>query len=154
MLVVPTCYLGSIAYYASVMKDDNIIEVNDNFERQSYRSRCDILGANGKITLSIPIMRSQKGRLITKDAQIEYEMPWQKQHWRSITSAYRSSPFFDEYEELFAPIYECKERFLVDFNNKLDESIKQAIEIRSKSQLSDYYISKEEAQESNYEFLT
>jgi hypothetical protein len=56
---------------------------------------------------------------MTKDIRIDYSMPWQANHFRSIESAYRSSPFYEHYIDYFAPLFESKSEFLMDLNEKI-----------------------------------
>ena len=79
-----------------------------------------------------------------KDIQISYDAQWQKLHWKSITSAYRSSAYFEYYEDLFAPLYQKKEKFLVDFNGKLQKIIFNCLQTDDSSTLSTSYQNKTE----------
>lgn len=147
-MVVPTTYLGNIAYYATLFSAESYeIEIYDNYVKQSFRSRCEILSANGRMTLSIPIVRNYGKKQLMKDTEIEYVMSWQKQHWRSIVSAYRSSPFFDEFEEDFEKCFSKKERFLIDFNYKLHETITECFGVKYKGDFTSSYVSDTELQE-------
>jgi len=122
--LLPTSYLAPIGYYALLLQNPNCeIEQYEHFVKQSVRNRCDIYGANGKLTLSIPKQRKACSRTLIKDIKIAYNHPWQKEHWKSICSAYRSSSYFEFYEDFFVPFYEKRETFLIDFNLKLQEII-------------------------------
>lgn len=136
-----TCsYLAPIGYYAILLQHtDCIIEQYDFFIKQTIRNRCTILGANGRLILSIPKKRKSSSKTILKDIQISYDAPWQKLHWKSITSAYRSSAYFEYYEDLFSPLYQKKEKFLVDFNGKLQKIVFNCLQTKDNSTLSTYY---------------
>lgn len=146
MVVIPTSYLGNMAYYKTFIENKECkIEGYEHYLKQSFRSRCNILGSNGRLTLSIPILRGGEKKQIVKDVQIEYIMEWQKQHWRSIVSAYKSSPYFEEFEDLFAPHFYKKEKFLIDFNQKLHSTIIECIDERlHRVGFTDVYQTKEE----------
>ncbi len=112
-------YFGSISQYAILSQYDNItFEVHDNYQKQTYRNRMYIYGANGKLLLNIPV-ESQSG-IKTKYANIpiSYAENWQKEHWKSLESAYRTSPFFEFYEDELSALYLEKEEKLMDFNLK------------------------------------
>ncbi|MFI3267254.1 MAG: WbqC family protein [Rikenellaceae bacterium] len=129
MVIVPSLYLGNLAYYKTLFENKSYkIEAFEHYNKQSFRSRLNILGANGKLTLSIPIVKSENRKQLVKDVKIEYIMEWQKQHWRSIVSAYKSSPYFEEYEDMFASHYHKKETFLFDFNQKLHSTVIECFE--------------------------
>ena len=94
-VILNTNYFGNIHYF-SVFKnaDEVLIEVCDHYEKQSYRNRTEIYGANGLLKLVIPLNRQGK-RTVVKDVLIDNSQKWQNEHWRSIQSAYRSSPYFE-----------------------------------------------------------
>lgn len=94
-----------------------IFEVHDNFQKQTYRNRCYIYGANGKQLLNIPIQK-QSGKQLTKDIKIDYSANWQAEHYKSLLSAYSSSPFFEYYIDDLKSILTNKETFLLDLNIK------------------------------------
>lgn len=100
------------------MKAENEITIEqfENFPKQTYRNRTNIYGANGKLSLIIPIDHS--GKRAMKDLQISYADNWQKQHWKSLKSAYQSSPYFEFYEDQMIQLYQKEEKFLLDFNLK------------------------------------
>ena len=89
-LFIPT-YFAPISQYAAIYKSDSIIfEVEDNYQKQTYRNRCYIYGANGKLTLNIPVKHILKeNRKKTKDTLVENDIKWQQQHFKSLQSAYR-----------------------------------------------------------------
>ncbi|CAM1345706.1 WbqC family protein [Tenacibaculum amylolyticum] len=116
-LFIPT-YFSPISQYAFITRADNItFELEDNFQKQTYRNRCYIYGANGKLSLNIPIKhRSSVGRKKTKDTLVENDFPWQSQHFKSLKAAYRSSPYFEFFEEDIFKIFNKKYVYLVDLN--------------------------------------
>lgn len=121
-------YFGPIDYYAEMVKSQSLnIEVCENFQKQTYRNRMNILGANGKLMLNIPTLHD--GTRLFKDLQPSYEYDWQKEHIKSLKSAYQSSPYFEYYEDDIIPILEKKEKFLLDLNLKTIEFINQKLNL-------------------------
>ncbi|MGV0847782.1 WbqC family protein [Empedobacter falsenii] len=121
-------YFGPIDYYAEMVKSQTLdIEVQENFQKQTYRNRMYILGANGKLMLNIPILHN--GTRLFKDLQPSYEYDWQKEHIKSLKSAYQSSPYFEYYEDEVIPILEQKEKFLLDFNLKTIDFINNKLSL-------------------------
>ena len=100
MQFVPA-YFPSIQYVKALLKaKDATFTLESNYQKQTYRNRCSIYGANGKLNLTIPIQHTKRdGRQKDKVVKIMWEENWQKLHWRSLSSAYRSSPFFEFYED-------------------------------------------------------
>ena len=116
-LFIPT-YFAPISQYSAIYQSEAIIfEIEDNFQKQTYRNRCYIYGANGKLALNIPVKhKTTEGRKKTKDTLVENDFPWQQQHYKSLQSAYRSSPFFEFFEEDLLKIFNKKYTFLQDLN--------------------------------------
>ena len=92
-----------------------IIEQHDYYQKQTFRNRTYIHGANGKLLLTIPVKHlGEIGHQYYQTVEIENSFNWQKQHWKSIQSAYRSSPYFEFYEDNLAFLYKIK--FFVPFS--------------------------------------
>ena len=122
--LLPTAYLAPISYYAILLQNPNCsIEMHEHFIKQSIRNRCDIYSANGKLRLSIPKERKGSSKTIIENLKISYKQDWQKQHWYAIESAYNSSPFFEYYKDELKPFFEEKEKYLVNFNSKIQNLI-------------------------------
>ncbi len=126
-LILHPTYFSPIAHYIALANNTNLIfEVQDNYQKQTYRTRCSIYGANGKQMLTVPIQHPVQ-RKLTKDIQIDDSFAWQKQHIKSLQSAYRSSPFFEYYEDDILTLFDKKEKFLLDFNFQAQETIAELL---------------------------
>ena len=123
--VISPAYLPPIEYVAWLLQQETLyFNTTDHFQKQTYRNRCEILGANGVLKLSIPIThQAQK----THQNEIEVipfnSVPWQKQHWKSLSIAYRSAPFFEFYEYDLKPLFETQPHKLWDWNLLLIDKI-------------------------------
>ncbi|WP_369753248.1 WbqC family protein [Flavobacterium sp. WC2409] len=115
-LLYPT-YFPSISHFAAMLQAEKItFEIEDNFQKQTNRNRTYIYSPNGIQLLNIPVKHSKLIRQKTKDIQIEPEFDWQKQHFKSLEAAYRSSPFFEFFEDDIRVIFEKKYKYLMDLN--------------------------------------
>jgi WbqC-like protein family len=115
--IFSTAYLPPISYFKHILNAKNVfIEDDENYQRQSYRNRCCIYSPNGKQSLSIPVKAGNLTNI--KDVKIDYSSHhWQKQHWRSITTAYSNSAYFLHFNEVFHNVYHTKKhKYLLDFN--------------------------------------
>ncbi len=118
-LLLSTAYLPNIQYFSKLLTHPGVqLEVCDHYTKQSFRNRTTILGSNGKQDLVIPVKRPQGNHTYTRDVELDYDMPWLQTHWKALVSAYKHSPFFDIFEAEFYPLYQKKEKFLLDFNLK------------------------------------
>lgn len=129
MLFHPT-YFPSIAQYVAMIKSNNIVfEVEDYFQKQTYRNRCYIYAENGKHLLNIPIKHSKGVKQKTKEVRVDYKNNWNKQHLKALYTAYRSSPFFEFYIDDLLPIFEKEYTFLLDVNLQCYKIIGEALEM-------------------------
>lgn len=116
LLIHPT-YFPSISHFAAMAQSDGIVfEMDDNFQKQTNRNRTYIYSPNGIQLLNIPVKHSKQIHQKTRDVQIENDFDWQKQHFKSLEAAYRSSPFFEFFEDDIRPLFEKKHAFLMDLN--------------------------------------
>ena len=117
MILQPTIFSPTIQYVAIANSDEIIFETEDNYQKQTYRNRYYIYGANGKQLLNIPIIHTKSKEFNkTKDIQIDKSFSWQKLHIKSLQSAYRSSPYFEFYEDELLNFYNKKFKYLIDLN--------------------------------------
>lgn len=145
--LLSTAYLAPVQYYTKLISFDKVlIEKHENFTKQSFRNRCMIYGANGPLTLSIPLIKGITPKTLITDIEIDYTENWQNIHWRSIVSAYRSSPFFEYYFEELEPFYTKKIKYLFDFNLELQNTICEILEIEPEILFTDDFIIEPESQ--------
>lgn len=124
MAVFPATYFGSIAYFKELAKHRHVIlEAKEHFPKQSYRNRCDILGANGILSLSIPVERPNGSKTSMDLVSIPDTENWRARHWRSIKSAYQSAPFFDYYGIEVEELIMNPETNLLQFNTQIIQRI-------------------------------
>jgi len=118
LIVIQPCYFAPISQFAVIYKSKNVcLEVFDNYQKQTYRNRCYIYGANGKLMLNIPIVHNKtKGRQLTREVKVEPYFNWQKQHLKSIKTAYQTSPYFEFYEDEFTAFFNCRYNNLLALN--------------------------------------
>lgn len=129
ILIHPT-YFPNVAHFVAMAKAEHVtFEVDDNFVKQTYRNRTYIYGANGKLALNIPVIHSQKNRQKYRDVKIFNNENWQSLHWKSLLSAYRTSPFFEYYEDELQPLFELKADYILDFNIKCFEVICDCLQL-------------------------
>ncbi|MCB0382034.1 MAG: WbqC family protein [Psychroserpens sp.] len=129
VLMHPT-YFPSIAHFVAMMKAETLVFENfDNYQKQTYRNRCTIYGANGKLDLNIPVHYSQKNRQLYRDVQISNIDNWQDLHLKSLESSYSASPFFEFYIDDLKPLFEIEANNIMDFNFKCLEAVYECLQL-------------------------
>jgi hypothetical protein len=129
-LIHPT-YFPSISHYVAMAQSENVVfEMEDNFQKQTNRNRTYIYSPNGIQLLNIPVKHSKQIHQKTKDVKIETDFDWQKQHFKSLEAAYRSSPFFEYFEDDIRPLFEKKYDFLMDLNFETMDFVSKCLRVK------------------------
>lgn len=105
-----------IWWKAFLEADHRTIDIGEYFQRMSYRNRYYIGTANGRLILSIPLKKGRDQKRPMKDMEISYAEDWQKNHWRSIQSAYMRTPYFEFYMDHLEPLYQGRIPLLHEWN--------------------------------------
>ncbi|MFT5255085.1 MAG: hypothetical protein ACI9RL_000424 [Candidatus Paceibacteria bacterium] len=120
--------------------DKITLEAEDNYQKQTYRNRAYIAHSNGKLLLNIPIKHSKNTlHQKTKDVIPENNFPWLAEHWKSIQAAYKTSPYFEYYEDDLLPLFKNPVIGLQDFNIKIVETIAEIIGLEAEIQKTNSY---------------
>jgi hypothetical protein len=140
ILIHPT-YFPNIAHFSAMVQAKTVtFEIDDNYQKQTYRNRTYIYAANGKLQLSIPIIHSQRERQKYRDIKIFNSEKWQTVHWKSLESAYRTSPFFEFYEDDIQPLFTKKAKYLLDFNMSCLDVVLDCLQLDLISSKTEIYI--------------
>lgn len=139
MTILPLAYLGSTEWFARLVQGDCIIDTGENWVKQTVRNRCDIMTSSGIATLTVPV-HGYGRKIATRDVAIDNSKNWQHRHWVSIVSAYRNSPYFDHYEEKFAPVYSKKLNYLADLSLEMLSILTGILGVSDRVLISENYI--------------
>ncbi len=136
LAIFPLFYLPPVSYF-TLLKENNfefVLEKFEHFPKQTYRNRASIASPNGTLDLAVPVIKGAKVRTAYKDVKISDETRWQRLHWLSLQTCYRSSAYFEFYEDGLASFYEKKYDFLFDYNvalfSWLTKQLKMPVELR------------------------
>ena len=136
-------YFSPIIFYIQLANNSVVyIENDENYLKQTYRNRCEIYAANGKLSLSVPIRKSSNAKIKIRDVMISYETNWQKLHFKSIESAYRSSPFYEFYIDDMHDFFIKKPKFLFDLNLQIIQKFIEILNIKPKICFTEKWIEK------------
>ena len=134
-----TAYFPPVSYFAAMAEDMSglidrkdggssfglspsvvYIDAGENYQKQSYRNRCRFYAADGVQSLSFPVIH-QGGtyKHPIGEIKVDYSTPWLLQHKRAIVSAYRTSAYFEYYQDELFDLMERKPERLLDLNMSL-----------------------------------
>lgn len=116
-IIIHPSYFPSVSHFVAIANADVVtFEMEDNFQKQTNRNRMYIYSPNGIQLLNVPIKHSKEAHQRIREVRIENDFDWQKQHFKSLEAAYRTSPFFEYFENDLLPIFQKRHTFLMDLN--------------------------------------
>lgn len=139
--VFPTSYFGSIAYFRELGKYNSVqFDAFEHFAKQSFRNRCEILTANGPLQLSVPVIKPAGAKTAIGEVMLDDSKNWRIQHWRTIQSAYNSSPYFEHYSfEIESVLFNPTNR-LIELNSAITQLILGFLDFEIEFSLSQAYL--------------
>lgn len=122
-------YWPSITQMVHVAQSEAVIfEYCDNYQKQTYRNRAYIAHANGRLSLNVPVLHNSNGaRQKSRSVKTDGRFPWAEQHWKSLQSAYRSSPYFEYYEDELIDLFSKMDLTLMDHNIRIFERLSELL---------------------------
>ncbi|TVZ25150.1 WbqC-like protein [Gillisia sp. Hel_I_86] len=133
-ILVSLPYFGPISQFKELVDTTKVwIEKEDNFQKQTYRNRMYVYGANGKLSLNIPIKHLPKTEVKVHQkyngVKIDNDDKWQNTHWKSLKTAYQTSPFFEFYEDELAPLFSQEYPTLYEFNQDCFKTVLECLQL-------------------------
>ena len=138
-MMLPLYCFPPIDFVAEIIRTPRpMFSLGERFEKQTYRNRFEIAGANGQQLLSIPLIhKSTHGSMA--EVQIDHHDNWKIKHWRSIETAYRKSPFFEYYAHHFEPLFKRDYVLISEMNLEALHIIKNVFKIKQEITLNTEY---------------
>ena len=142
-VILSIAYLPPVQYFTKIFQHSNVlIESLENYTKQTYRNRCVILGANGPLALTIPVIKTQGNHTPIKLVEIDNSTLWQKNHWKAIESAYRTSAYFEFLADVLLPYYTHRYSNLFEYDTLLLNSILEFISVSPRINQTTLYLPK------------
>lgn len=131
-ILLSTAFFAPVYYYHCISNAGKVfIEKHENFVKQTYRNRCMILAANGALNLTVPVENGRSPGLKITCTRIANYQPWQRNHWRTIVSAYKNSPYFDFFADDIEHFFVRKYDFLFDYNLEIMHAVLSLLDINA-----------------------
>lgn len=131
MVLLTTAYFPPIEYLAAIANECRFnpgmtevepavvyIEACEHYVKQSWRNRCRFYAADGAQTLNFPVCHEDFGKPISQ-MRIDWKTDWLTRHERAIISAYRTSPYFEYYQDELFAILDSRPELMLDFNTQI-----------------------------------
>ncbi|HAC40619.1 MAG TPA: hypothetical protein DCF48_03500 [Rikenellaceae bacterium] len=111
-MLLSSAYFPPLSWLALVARDMTLspdrvlpsraeVELQENYQKQSYRNRCYILSADGPQMLQVPVVHGASWRMA--DVRVDYSTPWVVRTQRALDTAYETAAYYEYYrDEVFA----------------------------------------------------
>ncbi len=140
-IVSPYFTFPAISWWASVAKAETVLfDAAEHFQKMTWRNKYHISGANNSNKLSVPLINGRNQRVPMREVNIHNESRWQTQHWRTIVSVYRRTPYFEYYEPSLQPLFEKQFTGLIDYNKATIQWAKNQLKFQFEEEETDTFI--------------
>ena len=148
-VLLTTAFLPPVEYVAAIaegmtLSPDRIIpsrvclEACENYQKQSWRNRCRILGPRGREDWSLPVVHrngSHNGIPIT-ELEIDWSGDWLHRFQGAMEAAYGSSAFFEYYYDALRDILDSRPSTLWEMNSRCLEWLLGALGVEAVMEIS------------------
>ncbi len=110
----PPEYFPRLSYLSLAHHADRLIVADTlQYSRQSFQNRAKLRNPDGWQWISVPLEGGQHGRVI-KDVAIADRGRWRAKHWRAFMYNYRSTMYFEFFEDRLRPLFDASWSRLAD----------------------------------------
>lgn len=129
-IILPTAYFPPLSWIALMLNSEEaLIEIHETYPKQTLRNRCQILSANGKMNLSVPVKKVAGNNTKTHEIEVLYNENWQQIHFRTIESAYNKSPFYFHYRQFLVDFYSKQFNHLIELNQEAMQIVMKMLKV-------------------------
>ncbi len=119
-LIQETQFLAPTNVYQLYTQASSVcLEAHETYQKRSLRNKCIIMGVNGPITLTVPLLKGKHNSKYITEVQISYHDSWIGDMLHALRSAYGAAPYFDFYYPEIEHILRAKHSHLWTLNEAL-----------------------------------
>ena len=138
--ILPLCPFGNVFFCHFLLREKVIIDLGENYPKQTWRNRYDVPGPNGLLQLTIPVVGTKGQKVPAGQILIDNQQPWADQHRKTLRAAYGSAPFFEHYAPAIEDLLSKRYRLLTDFNRATLKLIQNWLSLSGETSLSNSWI--------------
>lgn len=147
--VIPLCCFPSAHWMLLAMSEDVIIDIHENYAKQTFRNRFEILTVNGRLSLTIPVV-GQKGQKIPISELQLFGDKWRREFWNTIKTAYGRAAYFEYYGDELKELILGEQQSLLEFNKQALIFISKTLKIPTKAAWSDAVLDRTNTKKYNF----
>lgn len=138
--ILPLCPFGNVFFCYHLLREKVILDLGENYPKQTWRNRYDVPGPNGMLNLTIPVIGTKGNKIPSGEICIDNRQSWADQHRKTLRAAFGSSPFFEHYAPAVEDVLSQQYELLADFNLATLKLIQQWLSLSVESQISKTWI--------------
>ncbi|MFM2375708.1 MAG: hypothetical protein RLZZ165_805 [Bacteroidota bacterium] len=140
MKIFPVFYFPPVSWFAAALQAERIVlEKWEHYRKQHFFNRMEIKTPDKVLKLSIPV-RKAPDRTPLGQRCISHDAPWRHDHWKSIESALRSSPYFEYFESRIESFYAMPWDSLFEYNLGILTMVRDALKLPITWSVSERYL--------------
>ncbi len=125
-------YIPWLGYFYKIYLCDIFVYLDDvPYTKNSIINRNKLKTAQGAAWLTVDVLSKGRYGQLIKDVEINNNVPWSKNHWKTISQNYAKAPYFTEYRSFFEQIYLKRWERLADLNESLIGATCQLLGLRN-----------------------
>jgi hypothetical protein len=131
-VILQPSYIPWRGYFHQIHKADVFVFYDDvQFDRRGWRNRNRIKTPQGVRWLTIPVLSKgvQIDHTPINQIRINWDHPWNEDHWKTLQHSYGKAPFFEQYASMLLAFYRNKHLLLSDFVIELTIALSRTIGI-------------------------
>lgn len=106
--IQPPAYFPPLSYTALLQHVDHFILADTfRFRQKTFQNRSKLRNAQGGHWITIPVFGQPEGAPI-HTIDLETGGRWREKHWRSFMYDYRTTMYFEFYEDTFKPFFDVE----------------------------------------------
>lgn len=123
-------YLPWCGLFDRIARSDLFILLdNVQYSKNYFINRNKIRTPQGWTWLTVPVISHGKSDQLIRDVETDGKIPWEHQHWKSISVSYAKAPYFKEYAGFFDEMYSTRWVYLNDVIKKTLTYLLQSLDI-------------------------
>ncbi len=122
-----------------LLAENVVIDLGEDYQKQSYRNRYYLYAASGRVPLSIPVSKPDGNHTPVHRVLLSDHEPWQRTHWRTLEAAYKKSPYYIHYaDEVRRLVFASTDKLAV-YNQHCFQGICELLEVSVSYSFSELY---------------
>jgi len=106
-----------VSWWIYALQSEQVtFDLAEHYQKMSYRNRYYLAAPEGRLLMSLPLEHGRNQRIPVHAVQLSYRTDWQNTQWKTITSLYGRSPFFEYFEHRIAPLFREQKEYLHEWN--------------------------------------